>query len=237
MPKASPFCTGNRLLDRLSPGDLERLLPHFEPVQLHRGEILYNSGDMMAYAYLPTCGMFSLLSTTQSGATVAIAMAGNEGMVGIPIILKVNRTPYQIVVQIRADALRIRADALQAEFNRCGQFQDLVLRYTHSLLFQASQSALCNRFHTVEQRLCRWLLVSQDRVKTSRLELTQETLSQMVGAPRTRVTMAAGVLQEAGLIDSRRGRIRILNRHEMEKACCECYRLVRDGIDRTTSIE
>lgn len=232
MSTASPVAARNRLLARLGHMERIRLADKFDSVHLSKSQVLYLAGDRITHAYFLESGMCSLLHTTAKGATIAVAMIGNEGMVGVPIILKVNKAPYQIVVQIKGEALRIRADALMDEFNRCGQLQDLTLRFAHSLLVQTVQSAACNRFCTVEERLCRWLLTSRDHARSDSLHLTHEMLSQMIGAPRSRLTTAAGVLEASGLIQYSRGNIRILKRDAMERTACECYGIVRAGIDR-----
>ena len=221
---------GNRLLAALPREEYERLAPHLELVRLTPGKILYHAGDVVRAAYFPKGGMLCLLSTTERGRTIEVAMIGDEGMAGIPIILRSGTAPYQVMVQLAGNALRVRGDTLRAEFNRGGRLQDLLLRYTHTLLMQVAQSAACNRFHTVEQRLCRWLLVSRDRVQTDTLHLTQEFLSHMLGAPRSSVTAVAVALQTRGLIRYSRGRITLLDRRGLEASSCECYRLVRDGI-------
>jgi CRP-like cAMP-binding protein len=159
-------------------------------------------------------------------------MIGNEGMAGIPIILRCEAAPYQVMVQLEGNALRIKAGTLRAEFDRGGRLQHLLLQYTHTLLTQIAQSAACNHFHTVEERLCRWLLVSRDRVQTDTIRLTQEFLSHMLGTPRSSVTAVAGALQREGLIAYYRGRITILDRRAMESASCQCYRRGREGAKR-----
>jgi CRP-like cAMP-binding protein len=170
--------------------------------------------------------MVSLLATTENGSTTQVGMVGDEGLVGIPAVLRISKAPYQVTVQIPGRAMRVRAEILVREFAREGPLQDILLRYVHSLLCQISQSAACNRFHRIEQRLCRWLLISHDRVKADDLPLTQEALSHMLGATRTNVTKAASALKEAGLIQYRRGTIRIINRLAMENLSCECYRVI-----------
>ena len=220
----------NRLLAALPREEYERLSPHLELVRLPPGKILYNAGEIVRYAYFPRGGMVSLLSITEEGRTIEVGMIGNEGMTGVPVILRSGMAPYQVMVQLAGNALRIRGDALREAFNRGGTLQDLLLRYTHSLLIQVAQSAACNRFHTVEERLCRWLLVSRDRVQTDTIQLTQEFISHMLGVPRTSVTMIAGALQKEGLIKYSRGRITLLDRRGLEAASCECYRRVREGI-------
>jgi CRP-like cAMP-binding protein len=220
----------NRLLAALPRDEYERLSPHLELVRLAPGQILYNVGDAVRHAYFPKGGMLSLLSITETGRTIEVGMIGNEGMAGIPIILSSGPAPYLVMVQLPCNALRIREGALMAEFKRGGRLQELLLRYTHALLTQVAQSAACNRFHTVEQRLCRWLLVSRDRVRADTLHLTQEFLSHMLGVPRTSVTAVAGALQERGLISYRRGKITILDRSGLKDTSCECYRRVREGV-------
>jgi CRP-like cAMP-binding protein len=220
----------NQLLAALPREEYERLSPHLELVRLTLGKILYNAGDPVRYAYFPKGGMVCLLSTTESGKTMEVGMIGSEGMVGLPIVLRCGVTSYRVMVQITTNALRIRGDALRREFDRGGRLQDLLLRYTHTLLVQVSQSATCNRFHTVEERLCRWLLVGRDCVQTDTISLTQEFLSEMLGVPRTSITAIAGTLQKEGLIRYGRGKIVILNRAGMESRACECYRLVRNGV-------
>jgi CRP-like cAMP-binding protein len=221
---------GNRLLAALHREEYARLAPHLEAVRLTPGKILYHAGDAVGHAFFPRAGMICLLSTTVNGRTIEVGMIGNEGMSGISIILRSAVTPCRIMVQLAGDAFRLRGDVLRAEFNRGGRFQDLLLRYTHALLIQIAQSAACNGFHTVEERLCRWLLVSRDRVQTDTIHLTQEFLSLMLGVPRTSVTMIAVGLQKRGLIRYSRGRISILDRRRLEAASCECYRLVREEI-------
>lgn len=222
----------NGLLAALPREEYERLSPHMELVRLKPGRILYHPGDAVRHAYFPKGGMICLLSTTESGRTIEVGMIGDEGMAGIPIILRSRTAPYQVMVQLAGNALRIRGDALSAEFNRGGKLQDLLLRYTHTLLIQVAQSAACNRFHTAEERLCRWLLVSRDRVRADTIHLTQEFLSHMLGVPRTSVTMIAGALQREGLIRYGRGKITLLDQRRLEAAACECYRRVREGLEQ-----
>lgn len=226
----SSLTMSNGLLAALPREEYERLSPYLELVPLAPGKTLCHAGAVVRHAYFPRSGMVSLLSTTEDGRSIEVGVIGNEGMTGVPIILRSNVAPYQVMVQLEGNALRIKADALTGEFNRGGKLQDLLMRYSHSLLVQVAQSAACNRFHTFEERLCRWLLVCRDRVNTDTLHLTQEFLSYMLGAPRTSVTMVAGALQQEGLIKYSRGRITILNRGGLEAASCECYRRVREGI-------
>lgn len=225
----TPF--NNRILAALSREEYGDLRPFQEHVRLVQGRVIYDAGDLIRYVYFPLGGMLSLLSTTRAGASVEVGMIGKEGVAGLPAILRVNTAPYRVVIQLPGNAMRFRVDVLKDAFNRGGRLQDLLLRYMHTLLTQISQSAACNRFHTVEERLCRWLLVSHDRVNSDVLGLTQEFLSQMIGSPRTSVTAIAGALQRANLIAYSRGKLRILNRPGLEAASCECYEVVRGSID------
>jgi CRP-like cAMP-binding protein len=218
----------NRLLSALPRAEYERLSPALEPIRLARNVALCETGNTIQHAYFLTGGLVSLLSTTEDGKTIEVGMIGNEGMVGISIVLGMSIAPYRTTVQIPANALRIKADALRAEFNRGGVLQNMLLRYTYTLIAQLSQSAVCIRFHTAEERLCRWLLISRDRTRSNTIRLTQETISQMLGTPRTGVTLTAGVLQKEGLIHYSRGKITIIDPHGLEAAACECYGIVRE---------
>lgn len=222
----------NRLLARLPPKDRTRLESHLELIHLRKGKILYHIGDQITDVYFPLEGMISLLSTTQEGGAVEVGMVGCEGMAGITTILGARELEYQMMVQIAGSAFRLKAELLCKEFDRTAALRDLLLRYTHVVVTQLSQSAVCNRFHTIEERLCRWLLIARDRVQSDTLEFTQEILSHMLGAPRTLVTMTAGRLQEAGLIMYKRGSITLLRREQMEDAACECYKVIKRAFDR-----
>lgn len=224
--------TGNRLLDNLPQSERERLLPHSKHIPLPRGKILHEQGDPVRDVYFPVSGMVSLLSTTGDGNTVELAMVGNEGMVGVAIILRSDVMPYRTMVQIEGEALRISAEAFRKGLIPGGQLEDRLFKYTNALLAQISQSAVCNHFHTTEARLCRWLLISRDRVKTNTLLLTQEIIAHMLGTSRTGVTRAATTLADAGLIRYRRGRITIINRQGLEDYSCECYEIVKEELSR-----
>jgi CRP-like cAMP-binding protein len=221
--------SANKLLSALPREEYARLQKHMETVHLTKGRILYHIGDPMTHVYFPLSGMVSFLSIEENGSAVEIAMVANEGMVGVPVILKSYHSPYQVMMQIPGDASRVRADVLGNEFDRGGRLQHLLLRYTYMLLTQITQSAACNRFHSAEQRLCRWLLISRERVQSDTLHLTQEFLAHMLGSPRTKVTEIAANLQRANLISYSRGTIRILNPGGLERASCECYRIVSEG--------
>lgn len=221
----------NRILGALPPEEYACLSPYLELVRLPAGRTLYEAADTVRHAYFLTGGMVSLLSMMERGATVEVGAVGNEGMVGLPPILRDNVTPYRAIVQIPAVAVRIQARGLRSVFDRGGRFQDLLLRYTHTHIAQLSQSAACNRYHSMKARLCRWLLISHDCAPGDTLDFTQEFLSQMIGAPRPHVSIAAGHLQRAGAIRYSRGRIRILNRQRLEACSCECYRMDREQMD------
>lgn len=221
----------NLLLAALPREEHDRLITKMSQVHLAQGKILSHMGEHLRYAYFINSGMVSLLSVAQNGATIEVGMVGNEGMVGIPIILGMNETPYEMNVQIAVEsAWKIKAEALKEEFNRGGKFQELLLKYTHVVLTQLSQSALCNRFHTSEERLGRWLLVARDRVHSDTINLTQEIISHMLGIPRTGVTMTAGHLQKIGLIRSQRGKIIILDPDRLEDIACECYQITKENL-------
>ena len=221
---------GNRILASLPYDDLDRLLSHLTPVRLERGEVVYITGDRIRDCYFLNSGLLSLLSSTETGSTVEVAMVGNEGIVGLPVVLKNRIFPYEVTVQIETQALRIKAEDLQAEFDRGGALQDLMLRYLNLLIAEISQSSLCHRFHTLGEALSRWLLMAQDRLNTNNLNLTQEIISNALGVPRTGVTMAAGALQRAGLIRYSRGKIVILDRPGLEANSCECFRIIHDEL-------
>ena len=224
------FFATNRLLASLPPPDYARLRAELEPVRLAKGFVLYDMGDSVRYAYFLTGGMASLLAAAGAHEVVQVAMVGNEGVVGIPAFLRVNVMPYRVTVQLPTTALRIRASVLSAEVGTCGALTDALLRYLHMLVTQITQSAVCNRYHTIEERLCRWLLLSRDRARADVLPLTQETLAHMLGVQRTGVTAAAGSLQRAGLISYRRGKIHVLDARGLRAAACECYRVVSEEI-------
>jgi CRP-like cAMP-binding protein len=224
--------SGNRLLARLPQEELARLLPHFKPISLTLGEVIYESGGRQSYIYFPTTAIISLLYMMENGSSAEMGVAGNDGLVGIALFMGGDTAPNRAVVQSAGDALRMRTKVLQEEFSQGGMFQRLLLRYTQALMTQMSQTAVCNRLHTVEQQLCRWLLLSRDRLDTDELVMTQELIANMLGVRREGVTHAAGRLQESGLISYVRGRIMILDRSGLEATVCECYRVVKDEYDR-----
>jgi CRP-like cAMP-binding protein len=222
---------GNLILASLPPQKYEALLPHLEQVHLMRGQILHETGLTIDYVYLPMEGMVSLISATEEGGTIEIGFTGNDGVVGLSVILGVKISPYSAMVQIPSNAMRIKADVLKREFDQGGRLKEVLLRYAHALLTQVAQFAVCHHFHKVEKRLCLWLLITRDLIQSDTFEFTQEFLSNMLGIPRTSVTMIAGGLQKAGLIHYRRGKIQLLNHPALESNVCECYGIIREERD------
>lgn len=220
----------NRLLSTLPGPEYQRLLPRLRMVHLPKGKIIYDQGDQVSNVYFPLDGMMSMLSITEDGSTVEVAMVGNEGVVGLPLILRADRMPFRVMVQVSVNAVSMQGKLLWEEFGRNIPFQVLLLRYAHTMVTQIAQSAACNRFHSVEERLCRWLLITRDRVKSNTFNLTQEFISHMLGVPRTAVTMTAVNIQKMGLISYTRGKIVLLNPQGLETAACECYRVVTEEI-------
>jgi CRP-like cAMP-binding protein len=227
----------NRLLGALPAADLMRLLPHLEPVPLPLGAVIYESGGEQAHVYFPASGIVSLLYVMNDGAAAEIAVVGNEGVVGIALFMGGETTPSRAVVQSAGSAWRLEPGAIKAEFARGGALQRLLLRYTQSLITQMTQTAVCNRHHLLEQQLCRWLLLSLDRLPSNQLVMTQQLIANMLGVRREGVTEAAGRLQADGLIDYSRGCINVLDRARLEKRACECYGVVRHECDRLLAPE
>ena len=229
--------TFNHLLNALPLEEYERLLPYLEPVPLHLGEVLYESGDQMRHVYFPTTAIISLLYVLENGSSAEIAVVGNEGILGISLFMGGNTTPSRAVVQSKGEAYRLKAHILLDEFNRGGPTQNLLLRYTQALITQMTQTAVCNRHHTVEQQLCRWLLLSLDRLSNNSLVMTQELIANMLGVRREGVTEAAGKLQREGLIQYCRGHIDVLDRPRLENRVCECYQVVKTEFERLLPAE
>ena len=227
-----PHPHDNRLLATLPHEDAERLQSQLTPVPLALGDVLYEPDRPMAYLYFPTTAVVSLIYTMVDGTTAEMGLVGNEGVVGIALFMGGGTMPNRAVVQSAGGALRMKAKILQDEFAMGGKFQQLLLRYTQALITQISQTAVCNRLHSVEQQLCRWLLLSHDRVKADELIMTQELIADMLGVRREGVTVAAGHLQDAGAISYVRGHIQILDRQKLEETVCECYRVVKEEFDR-----
>ena len=222
----------NRLLAALPHDEYERLLPSLQQVSFSLGEVVYEFGGRLDYVYFPTTSIVSLLYTMENGSSAEMGLTGNDGVVGIALFMGGGTMPNRAVVQSAGSAIRMKAKMLQDEFARGGEFQRLLLRYTQALITQISQTAVCNRLHSVEQQLCRWLLLSHDRVNSDELIMTQELIADMLGVRREGVTVAAGRLQDDGAISYVRGHIKILNRRKLEQTVCECYGVVKDEFDR-----
>jgi CRP-like cAMP-binding protein len=222
----------NRLLGALPASDYERLAPHLELITLPLGEVLYESGVQLRYVYFPTTSIISLLYVMEDGASAEIAVVGNEGILGISLFMGGETTPSRAVVQSAGHAFRLEAALLKTEFGRFGATMHLLLRYTQALITQMAQTAVCNRHHSVDQQLCRWLLLSLDRLSSNELAMTQELIANMLGVRREGVTEAAGKLQDAGVIRYRRGRITVLDRAGLQARSCECYQVVKTELDR-----
>jgi len=222
----------NHLLAALPAADYARLAPDLELIQMPLGWAVYESGGQLSYLYFPTTSIISLLYVMESGASAEIAITGNEGLVGISLFMGGESTPSRAVVQSAGNAYRLRANILKREFARGGNLQHLALRYTQALITQMAQTAVCNRHHALDQQLCRWLLLSLDRLESNELLMTQELIANMLGVRREGVTEAAGKLQAAGLIQYGRGHIKVLDRARLEKRVCECYAVVKKEFER-----
>jgi len=222
----------NHLLAALPASDYARLAPHLEPIPLKLGEVLYEPGVQLRYVYFPTTSIVSLLYVMEDGASAEIAIVGNEGILGISLFMGGETTPSRAVVQSAGHGYRLKAQLLKDEFQRFGPMLHLLLRYTQALITQMAQTAVCNRHHSVDQQLCRWLLLSLDRLASNELSMTQELIANMLGVRREGVTEAAGKLQDAGLISYRRVRITVLDRPGLEARSCECYQVVKKELDR-----
>ena len=222
----------NHLLAALPAAEFERLSPHLELVPMPLGEALYESGCRLQHVYFPTTSIVSLLYVMENGSSAEIAVVGNEGILGIALFMGGETTPSRAVVQSAGYGYRLKAQLLKQEFNRAGPVMHLLLRYTQALITQMAQTAVCNRHHSVDQQLCRWLLLSLDRLSSDELTMTQELIANMLGVRREGVTEAAGKLQRASLIRYSRGRITVLDRPGLEHAVCECYKVVKKEFDR-----
>ena len=222
----------NHLLAAMPAAEWTRFAPHLTPVTLALGDVVYESGREQPWVYFPTDSIVSLLYVMKDGASAEIAIVGNEGLVGISLFMGGGTTPSRAVVQSAGEAYRMRAEFIHDEFILAGPVQFLFLRYTQALLTQMGQTAVCNRHHSVDQQLCRWLLMSLDRLSTNELTMTQELIANMLGVRREGVTEAAGKLQRAGVISYSRGRIRVLDRARLEQMACECYEVVKKEFAR-----
>jgi len=222
----------NHLLDALPAAEGQRWLPLLESVDMPLGSVLYESGGALSHVYFPTTAIVSLLYVMENGASAEIAVVGNEGVVGISLFMGGESTPSRAVVQSAGNALRLKAPVMKEEFNRAGPVLHLMLRYTQALITQMAQTAVCNRHHSLDQQLCRWLLLSLDRLQSNELVMTQELIANMLGVRREGVTEGALKLQHAGLIQYARGHITVLDRAGLEKRSCECYAVVKKEYDR-----
>jgi CRP-like cAMP-binding protein len=225
----------NHLMAALLDADFDRLSPHLELIPMKLGDVLYESGDKVQYVYFPTSAIISLHYLLENGGSSEIAGVGNEGVLGISTFMGGDSTPSRAVVQTGGFGYRLPASMLMEEFNRAGPVMRLLLRYTQALLTQMSQTAVCNRHHTVEQQLCRWLLLTLDRLSSNELTMTQELIANMLGVRREGVTEAAGRLQGYGYISYRRGHITVLDRKGLEQDVCECYGVVKKEFARLLS--
>jgi CRP-like cAMP-binding protein len=226
----------NRLLAALSPVECDRLYPHLRLVQMPLGKVLSEPGDLLRHVYFPVDCIVSLLYVLESGASAEISVVGNEGLVGIALFMGGETTPSRALVQSAGHAYRLDGKRLKEEFHRSGGLQLLLLRYTQALITQMAQTAVCNRHHSVDQQLCRWLLLSLDRVASNELVMTQELIANMLGVRREGVTEAAGKLQKLGAIRYSRGQIKVVDRPMLERLCCECYSVVKRESDRIENL-
>lgn len=225
----------NHLLAALPAAELELLLPHLELVPMRLGDMLYEPGGQLQHAYFPTTCIVSLHYVMESGSSAEAAGVGNEGMLGVSLFMGGNTTTSSAVVQTAGHAYRLKRQVLKQEFDRAGLLQRLLLRYTQALMTQMSQTAVCNRHHSIEQQLCRWLLLTLDRSSGSELIMTQELVASILGVRREGITEAAGKLQHAGFISYRRGHISVLDRTGLERSTCECYAVVKNEFARLLS--
>ncbi|KJS09645.1 MAG: Crp/Fnr family transcriptional regulator [Gammaproteobacteria bacterium BRH_c0] len=228
----APSPRQNHLLSAMPVDVMERLLPALELVPMPIGKVLYESGDTLRHVYFPIDCIVALLYVMESGASTEISVVGKEGLVGVALFMGGESTPSRAVVQSTGYAYRLPGQRLKEEFNRHGELLLLMLRYTQSLITQMAQTAVCNRHHSIDQQLCRWLLLSLDRLDSSELSMTQELIASMLGVRREGVTEAAGKLQKLGVIQYNRGHIKVLDRKKMEQLSCECYAVVKKESDR-----
>jgi len=227
-----PDPRGNHLLAALPEPEWARWQPHLEPVLMPLGKSLYESGAKLSHVYFPTTSIVSLLYVMEDGASAEIAVVGNEGLVGVSLFMGGESTTSRAVVQSAGQGFRLRSSLMMQEFNRAGPALHLLLRYTQALITQMAQTAVCNRHHSLDQQLCRWLLLSLDRLNSDELVMTQELIANMLGVRREGVTEAAGDLQRDGLITYRRGRITVVDRKGLEQRACECYAVVKKEYER-----
>jgi CRP-like cAMP-binding protein len=222
----------NQILAALPPRDFARLSPHLKLVAMPLGKVLYESGEALRHVYFPTDSIVSLLYVMTNGMPAEIAIVGNEGVIGIALFMGGETTTNRAVVQSAGSAYRLAGSLLKAEFDLHAEMQRLLLRFTQALITQMAQTAVCNRHHSIEQQLCRWLLLSLDRLASNKLTMTQQLIADMLGVRRQGITEAAGKLQKLGVISHYRGEITVLDRFRLEKLCCECYAVVKIETNR-----
>jgi len=225
----------NHILDALPPAERERLFPHLTLVALPLGAVLYESGDTLRHIYFPTDSIVSLLYVLADGASAEISVVGNDGAIGVALFMGGETTTNRAIVQSAGSAYRLTGARLKQEFDRHGELLHILLRYTQALITQMAQTAVCNRHHSVDQQLCRWLLLSLDRLVANKLTMTQELIANMLGVRREGVTEAAGKLQKLGVIEYSRGHITVIDRPRLEQLSCECYAVVKRETDRLQS--
>jgi CRP-like cAMP-binding protein len=231
-PHRDNYLKKNFILASLPPDELETLQPYIRVAWMTPEDLLYRANETVEYLYFPVTAMLSWIATTNEGERVEVGVVGWEGIVGVPEMLDYKIAPFTAEVELPGDVLRIRADRFKQSFNRVPSIQKLLFRYTYTTLAQLAQSSVCNRFHTVEERMNRWLLMAHDRCESDELMLTQEILAGMIGARRPAVNIVTGNLQKAGFIRAERGKITVLDREGMEQSACECYRVIRQAFDR-----
>jgi CRP-like cAMP-binding protein len=222
----------NQILSALPQAERERLFPHLQRVELPLGKVLYESGGRLRHVYFPTDSIVSLLYVMENGASAEIAVVGKDGAIGVALFMGGETTTNRAIVQSAGSAYRLSGARLKREFDLHGELLHILLRYTQALFTQMSQTAVCNRHHSVDQQLCRWLLLSLDRLDSNRLSMTQELIANMLGVRREGVTEAAGKLQKSGAIEYSRGKIKVLNRPQLERSSCECYAVVKKETER-----
>lgn len=233
----APNLLQNHLLAALPAETQQRLFPHMQLVDLPLGKVLYESGDTLRNVYFPTDSIVSLLYVMENGASGEISVVGNEGLVGIAVFMGGESTPSRAIVQSAGSAFSLSSQRLRSEFNTFTDIRMLMLRYTQALITQMAQTAVCNRHHSIHQQLCRWLLLSLDRLPSNRLVMTQELIANMLGVRREGVTESAGKLQDLGVIEYHRGQITVLDRPHLERLSCECYAVVKKETDRLQAYE
>lgn len=235
VPSTRQLPDQNHLFAALPMEVADRLLPHLEKVSMPLGQVLYESGGLLQAVYFPTTAIISLHYVMENGASAEIAGVGNEGVLGIALFMGGKTMPHLATVQTAGDGYRLKRSVVLEEFNRAGAMMRLILRYTQALMTQIAQTAVCNRHHSIEQQLCRWLLLTLDRLPSKELTMTQELIAGMLGVRREGITEAAGNLQRAGLISYRRGHITVLDRAGLESQTCECYQVVKHEFQRLLS--